>query len=190
MSDEVKIRRVSVEFLRPGRSHNQLLSPYTQYLAVCNDAGAGVVAVPYEHRVFERRLKELRYETGDQTDRLDKTLKVKSSDTWWKQTIDLLMYSSHLIVVDLSWVKAIPARAQFSPNARALDYSPVRQYGSRQRKREFKFPIDHAPVRRRVASRQTTAYFLEGPIIPFPRLQVAELDAFFPSASAPTRPTF
>src|SRR5262245_49805346 len=71
MSSTTSIRRVSVEFLRPGPSHNQLLSPYTQYLAVCNDAGAAVVTVPYEHRVFERRLKELRYETGDQSDRLD-----------------------------------------------------------------------------------------------------------------------
>ncbi|WP_173135056.1 CHAT domain-containing protein [Pseudaquabacterium terrae] len=62
---------MSVEFLRPGPSHNQLLSPYTQYLAVCNDAGAAVVTVPYEQRVFERRLKELRYETGDERDRLD-----------------------------------------------------------------------------------------------------------------------
>ena len=66
----IDIRRVTVEFLRPGPSHNQLLSPYTQYLAVCNDAGAALVTVPYEHRVFERRLKELRYETGDQSDRL------------------------------------------------------------------------------------------------------------------------
>src|SRR5262245_9921356 len=69
MRDDIRIHRVSVEFLRPGPAHNQLLSPYTQYLAVCNDAGAGVVTVPYEHRVFERRLKELRYETGDQNDR-------------------------------------------------------------------------------------------------------------------------
>jgi beta-lactamase superfamily II metal-dependent hydrolase len=63
------IRRVNVEFLRPGRSHNQLLSPYTPYLAICNDAGVDTVRVPYEHRIFERRLKELRYETGDQSDR-------------------------------------------------------------------------------------------------------------------------
>ena len=34
-----------------------------------------------------------------------KVLKVKSSDTWWKACIDLLMFSSHVIVVDLSWVK-------------------------------------------------------------------------------------
>lgn len=67
----ITIRRVSVEFLRPGPSHNQLLSPYTQYLAVCNDAGAAVVTVPYEQRIFERRLKDLRYETGDERDRQD-----------------------------------------------------------------------------------------------------------------------
>lgn len=71
MTDDIAIRRVNVEFLRPGPAHNQLLSPITQYLAVCNDAGAGVVTVPYEQREFERRLKELRYETGDQDGRLD-----------------------------------------------------------------------------------------------------------------------
>jgi beta-lactamase superfamily II metal-dependent hydrolase len=71
MAESLSIRRVSVEFLRPGPAHNQLLSPYTQYLAVCNDAGAALVSVPYEHRVFERRLKELRYETGDSSDRVN-----------------------------------------------------------------------------------------------------------------------
>ncbi|HKI00724.1 MAG TPA: CHAT domain-containing protein [Thermoanaerobaculia bacterium] len=68
MSEEAQIRLVSVEFLRPGPPHNQLLSPLTQYLAVCGDAGAGVVTVPYEHGRFERLLKELRYE-GDPEDR-------------------------------------------------------------------------------------------------------------------------
>jgi beta-lactamase superfamily II metal-dependent hydrolase len=70
MTDEIQIRTVTVEFLRSGPPHNQLLSPLTQYLAVCGDAGAGVVTVPYEHAAFERRLKELRYETGDAGDRL------------------------------------------------------------------------------------------------------------------------
>jgi len=68
-TDEIQIRTVAVEFLRAGPPHNQLLSPLTQYLAVCGDAGAGVVTVPYEHAAFERRLKELRYETGDPEDR-------------------------------------------------------------------------------------------------------------------------
>ena len=71
MADEIEIRTVTAEFLRSGPPHNQLLSPLTQYLAVCGDAGAGVVTVPYEHAAFERQLKELRYETGDPADRLD-----------------------------------------------------------------------------------------------------------------------
>ena len=70
MADEIEVRSVNVEFLRPGPPHNQLLSPLTQYLAICGDSGAGVVKVPYEHAVFERKLKELRYETGDAGDRL------------------------------------------------------------------------------------------------------------------------
>ena len=37
---------------------------------ICGDSGAGVVKVPYEHAVFERKLKELRYETGDPGNRL------------------------------------------------------------------------------------------------------------------------
>ncbi|MQA30708.1 MAG: CHAT domain-containing protein [Luteitalea sp.] len=67
--DHIQIRLVQVEFLRPGPPHNQLLSPLTQYLAISGDAGAGVVTVPYEHATFERRLRELRYETGDPGDR-------------------------------------------------------------------------------------------------------------------------
>jgi len=35
----------------------------------------------------------------------NKMLMVRSSDAWWKPCIDLLMYSSQLIIVDLSWVK-------------------------------------------------------------------------------------
>jgi hypothetical protein len=37
----------------------------TSYLAISGNAGAGIVRVPYEHAEFERRLKDLRYETGD-----------------------------------------------------------------------------------------------------------------------------
>ncbi len=70
MASNIQVRLVNVEFLRPGPPQNQLLSPLTQYLAVCGDAGAGVMTVPYEHATFERKLKELRYETGDPGDRL------------------------------------------------------------------------------------------------------------------------
>src|SRR5215203_2805792 len=69
MSEEIQIRLVHVEFLRSGPPHNQLLSPLTQYLAIAGNGVAGVVSVPYEQAEFERRLKQLRYETGDAEDR-------------------------------------------------------------------------------------------------------------------------
>jgi len=68
-AEDIQIKLVHVEFLRKGPPHNQLLSPLTSYLAISGTAGAGVVTIPYEHAEFERRLKELRYETGDPGDR-------------------------------------------------------------------------------------------------------------------------
>jgi len=59
-----QIRTVTVELLRAGPPHNQLLSPLTQYLGVCGEEGAEVVTLPYEHARFLRRLRELRYDDG------------------------------------------------------------------------------------------------------------------------------
>jgi CHAT domain-containing protein/metallo-beta-lactamase superfamily protein len=70
VAEELQIRTVRLELLRAGPPHNQLLSPLTQYLAICGESGAGVVNLPYEHETFERRLKELRYDAGDREDRL------------------------------------------------------------------------------------------------------------------------
>jgi hypothetical protein len=68
----MNIRTVTLEFLRAGPRHNQLISPLTQYLAVCGDAPAGAVYLPYsDHASFERSREELRYavssdsESGD-----------------------------------------------------------------------------------------------------------------------------
>ena len=58
----MKNRTVTVELLRSGPPHNQLLSPLTPYLGVCGESGADVVHVPYEQYKFDRRLRELRYE--------------------------------------------------------------------------------------------------------------------------------
>ena len=55
------IRTVTVELLRAGPRHNQLLSPLTLYLGVCGDAPAGRVTLPYEHRDMEQRLADLNY---------------------------------------------------------------------------------------------------------------------------------
>jgi CHAT domain len=57
----MNIRPVTVELLRAGPRHNQLLSPLTQYLGVCGNAPAGRVTLPYEHRDMEQRLQEVNY---------------------------------------------------------------------------------------------------------------------------------
>lgn len=59
-----KIQTVSLELIREGPPDNQLLSPLTRYLALCGDFETATVHVPYEHRVFLRRLETLRYENG------------------------------------------------------------------------------------------------------------------------------
>jgi len=68
MDHECTIRTVTLEFLRAGPPHNQLLSPLTPYLAVCGEAGATVVHVPWEHAHFLRRIEEMRYEKGTDED--------------------------------------------------------------------------------------------------------------------------
>jgi beta-lactamase superfamily II metal-dependent hydrolase len=69
MSDKIQIREVKVELLRTGPSHNQLLSPLTQYLGICDGAEAGIVTVPFEHEAFLRRVKSMRYSGEDAKDR-------------------------------------------------------------------------------------------------------------------------
>lgn len=56
----LQIRTVEVELLRTGPAHNQLLSPLTPYLGICDGAEAGVVQVPFEHAGFLRKLEALR----------------------------------------------------------------------------------------------------------------------------------
>ncbi len=70
MNNSIQIRTVTVELLRAGPAHNQLLSPLTQYLGICGDNGAGVVNQPYEHATFLRRIKAMHYEGGEDKERL------------------------------------------------------------------------------------------------------------------------
>jgi hypothetical protein len=62
------IRVVTVELLRVGPRHNQLLSPLTPYLGVCGNAAVDTVKLPYEQRDFDERLQELRYEVVAEDD--------------------------------------------------------------------------------------------------------------------------
>ncbi len=56
-----KIRRVILELLRDGPSHNQLLSPLTDYLALCGYHASAKVRVPYEHAQFLDLHRSLTY---------------------------------------------------------------------------------------------------------------------------------
>ena len=64
----MEIQTVTVELLRVGPRHNQLISPLTQYLGVCGNSAAGRVTLPYEHGELEMRLQELRYSVFDRDD--------------------------------------------------------------------------------------------------------------------------
>jgi hypothetical protein len=64
----MEIQTVTVELLRVGPRHNQLISPLTQYLGVCGNSAAGRVTLPYEHGDLEMRLQELRYSVFDRDD--------------------------------------------------------------------------------------------------------------------------
>lgn len=66
MSNE--IRTVTVEMLRKGPPHNQLLSPLTEYLGICGESEAASVTVPYEQAEFASLLAELRYVDTDEQD--------------------------------------------------------------------------------------------------------------------------
>ena len=60
-----RMRNVKLEFLRHGSAHNQLLSPLTEYLALCGNYAAASVRVPFEHHQWMRRLQHLRSQVGD-----------------------------------------------------------------------------------------------------------------------------
>jgi hypothetical protein len=59
------MRTITLELLRHGPAHNQLLSPLTPYMALCENHGAVTLHVPFEHAQFMHRLKALRYQPND-----------------------------------------------------------------------------------------------------------------------------
>jgi hypothetical protein len=46
------MRTITLELLRHGPSNNQLLSPLTQYLALCENHSAVTVRIPFMHNQF------------------------------------------------------------------------------------------------------------------------------------------
>lgn len=65
----MKIQVVTVELLRAGPRHNQLLSPLTRYLGVSGENPAGVVQVPWEHAEFTRIQRGLNDEAIESRER-------------------------------------------------------------------------------------------------------------------------
>ena len=58
------MRTIRLEILRHGPPHNQLLSPLTEYFALCENHPAVTVRVPFEHAEFLLRLRALQYKQG------------------------------------------------------------------------------------------------------------------------------
>jgi hypothetical protein len=58
----MKIPRVTLELVRQGPPHNQLLSPLTPYFAICGNHEPEIVHVPFEHATLLRKLRNLRYQ--------------------------------------------------------------------------------------------------------------------------------
>jgi hypothetical protein len=57
-------KTISLELLRHGPSHNQLLSPLTPYLALCDGHDAETINLPFEHHEFVAQTPALRYSQG------------------------------------------------------------------------------------------------------------------------------
>lgn len=58
----MKIRTITLEIVRHGPSHNQLLSPLTRYMGLCGNFGVTSIQVPFEHHEILNRLDKLRYQ--------------------------------------------------------------------------------------------------------------------------------
>lgn len=68
---------ITLEILRDGPPHNQLVSPLTPYLAICDNRGATTLRLPFEHHEVLRGLAELRPRPGASADTSDPSLAEK-----------------------------------------------------------------------------------------------------------------
>lgn len=58
------MRTITLELVRHGPAHNQLLSPLTQYLALCENHPAVTLQLPVDHHQMLHRLSALAYRMG------------------------------------------------------------------------------------------------------------------------------
>lgn len=60
------VHEVTLELVRPGPPHNQLLSPLTPYMALCGGGSPITFRIDFEHRQLLNRLERLRYVTPNE----------------------------------------------------------------------------------------------------------------------------
>src|ERR1700722_9353420 len=60
------MRTITLELVRHGPAHNQLISPLAQYLALCENHPAVTLRLPLEHNQVLYRLSALSYRAGKQ----------------------------------------------------------------------------------------------------------------------------
>ena len=65
----MNVRTVRLELQRHGPPHNQLLSPLTQYLALCGNHPPQTVHIPLEHGQLLQRLRPLAYQESKKSQR-------------------------------------------------------------------------------------------------------------------------
>ncbi|OYP39090.1 CHAT domain-containing protein [Rhodopirellula sp. MGV] len=65
-----RVRTVELQLLRHGPPHNQLLSPLTNYLALCGDHPNTTLNFPIEHESLVVQLRTLRYRDSEETRRI------------------------------------------------------------------------------------------------------------------------
>ncbi len=61
------MRTITLELLRHGPAHNQLLSRLTNYLALCGNHGAQTVHMPFDHNQLLHRLHALEYQSDERS---------------------------------------------------------------------------------------------------------------------------
>ncbi len=64
------MKSITLEILRDGPPHNQLLSPLTKYLALCGEHAAVSLSLGFEHGQWLARIGGLSYRDSEQTRRL------------------------------------------------------------------------------------------------------------------------
>ncbi|MBK7929351.1 MAG: CHAT domain-containing protein [Bryobacterales bacterium] len=77
------MKQITFELLRHGPPNNQLLSPLTQYLALCENHPATTLHMPFEHNQFLHRHRALSYALrgADPTGNLDEARSFQVKDT-------------------------------------------------------------------------------------------------------------